>query len=254
MGKMILGVAAMFLASASVSPGGEICPPPVVEKWVEVCETVQVEIPVVEYVDTPCEIKVTRMCPVEKEVPVTVGKWVYEECQVPYVRRVVECEEYTDYETRYEMRPETRIRKVPQIVCEEEERTVVDKVAEEVCDPYTGGIKKVWREVCRTVTVPVRRKIMVEEQYTVNVKCPVKVPITRTRKVIKEVPDTRTVSRRKYVSETKTKTVTVMEPRFEISTVMRKKAVKTTKMVEKQVVKRVKVKAEPDCPPVPVCP
>jgi hypothetical protein len=227
--------------------GLEICPPPPREKWIEVCETIQVPVEVTECVEEPCEVKVTRMVPVEKDVETRVGKWVCEEKQVPYVKKVTECEEYAATEIRYELRPETRVRKVRQIVCEEVEKTVVDRIPEEVCDPATGRIQKTWREECRTVKVPVKRRVLVDQEYTVNVKCPVEVPVTKTRQVTKEVTEYKTVPSRRYVCETVTKKVTVLEPVVETQTVMKKRAVKTTKMVEKQVVKRVKVPAEPDC-------
>ncbi|MDR3078023.1 MAG: hypothetical protein LBV15_04585 [Planctomycetota bacterium] len=241
-------LAVLVLFSPASLMGLEACPPPPPkEKWLEVCETIQVPVAVTEYVEEPCEVKVTRMIPVEKEVTAKSGKWVYEDKQVPCLKRVTVCEEYTVNETRYEIRPETRMRKVPRIVCEEVEKTVVDRVPEEICDPASGRIIRRWREECRMVVVPVERRIMVDEEYTVNVRCPVQVPVARSRRVVKEVPDTRLVRTPKYVCENVTKTVKVLEPSVETRTVMRKRAVKTTRMVEKQVVKRVKVPAGPDC-------
>lgn len=228
------------------------CPPPQ-EKWVEVCETVQVEVPVTVYVDEPCEVTVTKMVASEEEVECFVNQWTFETKQVCEMKKVYEREEYTVQVPKTEMRCETRTRKVPQIVCEEEEKTVTKKVCEEVCDPATGKMTKVWREECETIMVPVKRKIYVEEEYQVNVKCKVMVPEVRTRKVCKMVPVTKEVRVPKMVQVPSTKKVKVMRPVTETKTVMRKKAVCTTKTVEKQVVKKVKVPVEPVCPPTPPC-
>ncbi|MDR2391469.1 MAG: hypothetical protein LBE84_07310 [Planctomycetota bacterium] len=252
MRKAAMTVAAALAALAAPLSAADDCAPK--EKWVEVCETIQVSVPTVEYVEEPCEVTVTRMVPCERKVEVNVGKWVYEEVEVPCTKKVTECEEYTAMVTRYEFRPETRIRKVSKIECVEEERTVVTRVPEEYCDPATGRMTKIWREECRTVTVPVRRKIWVDQEYTINVKCPIQEPVVRTRKVVREIPSTKKVRRRKYVCEVQTRTVTVMEPRVETTTVMRKRAVRTCKTVEKQVVKRIKVPAGPECPSPPICP
>ncbi len=228
------------------------CPPK--EKWIEVCETVQVQVPVTEYVEEPCEVQVTRMVPCEQEVEVCKGKWVFEIQTMQATKTVNECEEYTVNETRYEMRPETRTRQVKKEICEQVEKQVTKKVCEEICDPETGKMKKVWKEVCETVMVPVKKVICVDEEYTVNVKCPVTVPVTKTRRVCKQVPYTKEVRVPKYVTVTEKKKVTVMQPVTETKTVMKKRAVCTTKTVEKQVVKKVKVPVEPECPPVkPAC-
>ena len=228
--------------------GAEVCPPPPPkDKWIEVCETIQVPVAVTEYVDEPCEVKVTRMIPVEREVEVQSGKWVYEEKRIPYMKKVTEREEYAVNETVYEIRPETRTRKVQRVVREETEKTVVDRVPEEICDPATGRTVRRWREECRTVIVPVERRIMVDEEYTVNVRCPVQTPVVKTRQVTREVPDFRLVRTPRYVCENVKRKVKTLEPSVETQTVVRKRAVKTTRMVEKQVVKRVKVPAGPDC-------
>ncbi|MDR1520293.1 MAG: hypothetical protein LBU23_09165 [Planctomycetota bacterium] len=228
--------------------GIDLCNPrPPKEKWVEVCETVKIEVPVTEYVDEPCEIQVTRMERVETEVEVCEGKWVYETQTVDCLKWVTECEEYTVNKTRYEKRPETRVRQVPKTICENVEKTVTKRISEDVCDPATGKISKVWREVCETVTVPVNKTIMVDEEYTVMVKCPVTVPITKIRKVKKQVPATKEVRVKKFVQTPVLKKVVTMKPVVETKTVMKKRAVCTTKTVEKQVVKKVKVPVEPDC-------
>jgi hypothetical protein len=245
MRMFVCGWLAAFLAAPLW--GAEDCQAPPREKWAEVCETVRIRVPVTEYIEEPCEVKVTRMCPVEKQVETRVGKWIYEECEVKTTRKVVECESYTVNETRYEIRPEIRVRRAPRIVCEEVEKTVVDKVCEEVYDPATCSTRKVWTDVRRTVAVPVERRVMIEEEYTVDVKCPVQYPVVKTRKVVREVPETRMLRTPKYVYETAIKTVKVMEPKVETVTVLRKRAVKTYKTIEKQVVKRVKVPAEPEC-------
>lgn len=251
---LAIAFAASLLATSAFAV--DVCNPcPPAEKWVEVCETVQVEVPVTEYVDEPCEVQVTRMVPCETEVDATEGKWIFETKSVPYMRQVVECEEYVCEEPRIELRPEVRTRKAWKTICEDEERTVVEKVCEEVCDPCTGKIKKVWTEVCKTIVVPVKKKICVEEEYTVNVKCKVMVPVTKTRKVIRQVQDCKEVRTPKYIQVPVKRKVTVMKPVVETKTVMRKKAVCTTKTIEKQVVKRVKVPCEPEVVVVcePVC-
>lgn len=221
------------------------CPPQ--EKWVEVCETVQVQVPVTEYVDEPCEVMVTRMVPVEEQVQECVTRWVTETKVVPYMKKVWEYEEYTVEVPRYERRPETRVRTRTKTICEEVPKTVSRTVYDEVCDPVTGKICKVPRTVTETVMVPVKRKVCVDEEYTVMVKCKVMVPETRRRKVCKEVPMTKEVCEKKAVKEWVTKTVTVMRPVQEKQVVMKKRKVCTTKTVEKQVVKKVKVPVEPGC-------
>lgn len=240
-------VALMGSAALAANPCNTCIPCPPQEKWIEVCETVMVDVPVTEYVDEPCEVQVTRMVPCETEVEVCEGKWVFETTTVPYTKQVIECEEYTVNETRYEMRPETRVRKVNNVVCEEVEKTVTKKVCEEVCDPNTGKMTKVWKEVCETVKVPVQKTVQVDQEYTVNVKCPITVPVTKTRRVCKQVPMTREVRTPKYVREMVTKKVVTMQPTTETQTVMRKRAVTTMKQVEKQVMKKVKVPVEPAC-------
>ncbi|MDR2391646.1 MAG: hypothetical protein LBE84_08215 [Planctomycetota bacterium] len=240
------------LGLAPLAPAANSCAPPPREKWVEVCETVRVRVPVVEYVEEPCEVKVNRMVPREQEVSVNAGKWVFEESEIQDCKKVVECETYTVNVTRYETRRETRVRRIPQVVCEEEEKTVVARVPEMACDPATGRMIRTWREECRTVTVPVRRTIMVEEPYIVEVKYPVQVPVVRTREVVREVPVVRKIRTPKYVCDVRKKTVKVMEPKVETQTVMRRRAVKTYRTIEKQVTKRIKIPVAPElCQPDP---
>lgn len=241
----IVCAAALTTGSAFAVDLCNPCPPP--EKWVEVCETVLVEVPVTEYVDEPCEVQVTRMVPCEEEVQSYENQWIFETKCVPTTKKEVVCEEYTVNEIRTEYRQETRYRTVTRVVCEYEEKTVVDKVCEEVCDPVTGRMRKVWTDVCRTVTVPVKRKVCEEVPYTVNVPCKISVPVVKTRQVVRQVPATKEVRVPKCIKVPVTKKVTVMRPVVETQTVMRKKAVCSTRTVEKQVIKKVKV---PVCEPV----
>lgn len=235
------------LPKPCIDPCAPPCPPPKPKfKWVEVTETVKCEVPVTEYVDEPCEVKVTTMCPVEEEVEVCVGKWVFEPKKVPYTKQVVECEEYTVNTYKTEYKTETRTRKVPKKVCETVEKEVVKTVYDEECDPCTGKIKKVARKVCETIQVPVTKTIYEEEEYCVQVPVKVCVPVVKTRQVCKSIKLEKEVLSPKYVYQTQKKKVTKMVPTVETKTVMRKKAVKTTKIVEKQVVKKVKVPAD-DC-------
>lgn len=231
-----------FAFNCAPNPCPVPCPPQ--EKWIEVCETLQVEVPVTEYVDEPCEVKVTRMVPVEEEVEVCESRWITETKTVPYMKKVYEYEEYVVEVPRTERRPETRTRQVTKTICEDVPKTITETVYDEICDPVTGKMCKVPRTVTRTVMVPKKRKICVDEEYTVMVKCKVMVPVTKRRKVCREVPATKEVCERRLVKETVTKKVTVMRPVEETQTVMRKRAVCTTKTVEKQVVKRVKVPVE----------
>ncbi|MCL2000637.1 MAG: hypothetical protein FWG74_04310 [Planctomycetes bacterium] len=247
MKKLLVVMCAAALMGSAVWAASPCNPCPPREKWIEVCETVQVQVPVVEYIEEPCEIKVTRMVPREKEITVTKGKWVFETQIVECMKQVVECEEYTVNQTRYEMRPEIRTRQVKKVVTEEVERQVVRRVCEDICDPETGKMRKVWNEVCETVKVPVRKTICVDEEYTVKVRVPVVVPVVKTRQVKKQVPITREVRTPKFVQYQETKKIQVMEPVTETETVMRKRAVRTTKTVDKQVIKRVKVPADPTC-------
>ena len=245
---LALACAASLMASSALAV--DLCNPcPPKMKWVEVCETVLCEVPVTEYVDCPVDIKVTKMVPCEVEYEECVGKWVYETKTVPYMKQVMECEEYTVNVIKTEMRCETRTRKVCTTVPEIEERTVTRKVCEEVCDPVTGRIKKVWNTVCEVVPVTVNKKVWVEEEYTVNVPCKISVPEVRTRNVCRQVQMTKEVRVPKYIKEMVTRTKTVMQPVVETQTVMKKKAVRSTRMIEKQVVKRVQVPVEPGCEP-----
>lgn len=242
-----LGAGSVFAFDACNPCPPAPCPPKM--KWVEVCETVQVEVPVVTYVDVPCEVKVKKMVPCEQEVDAYETKWINETKMVPVKRRVYEDEEYTVMVTKNECRTETRVRKVPQYVCETVEKQVWETVCEEVCDPCTGEIRVVKNKVCKTVPVEVRRKIYVEEPYEVQVLCKVKVPEVRTRRVCRVIEEMEEVCVPKCVKVPVKKTVTVMKPTYETQTVMRKQKVCTTQTVEKQVVRKVQV----PCDPVPAC-
>ncbi len=249
MRKLCLGALAASLLCSSVLASNFYCPPQ--EKWVDVVETVQVQVPVTEYIEEPCEVQVTRMEVVEEEVPCTVPQWTFEIKQVCEMVPEVTCEEYTVNVYRTEMRTETRMRRVPTYVCEEVEKVVTRKVCEEVCDPVTGQLRNVYREVCETIMVPVRRKVMVEQPYECKVPVKVCVPTVKTRQVKRMVPVTKEVRVPKCIQVPSTRLVKVSRPVVETKTVMRKRAICTTKTVEKQVTRRVRV-PEP-CPPAPVC-
>ncbi|MCC8191316.1 MAG: hypothetical protein LIP77_11910 [Planctomycetes bacterium] len=242
---LALGCVVTMTVGSALAIDCNPCPP--AEKWVDVCETVQVQVPVTEYVEEPVEVKVTRMVPCEQEVTTYENKWTFELKCVPYMKKEVVCEEYTVNEPRTDYREETRYRTVTRVVCDYEEKTVIDKVCEEVCDPVSGRIRKVYRDECRTVTVPVKRKVCEEVPYTVKVPCKVMVPVTKTRKVVREVPSTKEVRTPKCIKVPVTRKVTVMKPMIETQTVLRKKAVCTTRTVEKQVVRKVRVPVEPGC-------
>lgn len=231
-------VVTCFVGLAHTARAGDFCPP--AERWVDVVETVQVQVPVTTYVDEPYEYKVTRMVPTETEVDCPQGRWVTERRTVPCTRTVYENEAYTAYEPRYEMRPETRTRRVNRTVWENQTRTVTDRVYENVCDSC-GRSRRVARNVCRTVTVPVKRKVCVEEPYTVNVRHRVMVPVTKTRRVARSVPSTREVVEQRYVTENVRRKVTTMRPVEETRYSTRKRAVCTNQTVDRQVVRRVRV-------------
>ena len=155
---------------------------------------------------------VTCMVPVEKIVQVPQGRWVTERRLVPTSRTVYVNEPYTVNETRYVRRPVTRTRMVTRTVVENEFRTVNRKVCETVCDPATGRNRNVNRTISETVSVPVRKKICVEQPYTAYVREKVSVPVTKTRRVAKCVQETREVCERRYVTEMVPQRVTVMQP------------------------------------------
>lgn len=239
-------IVALVTAVSTHAVGANYCAP--AERWVDMVETVQVQVPVTTYVDEPYQVRSTRMVPVDEYVMVPQRRWVNETRTVPCTRTVYETETYVVNETRYENRPQTRYRKVNRTVREMEARTVTRKVCEQVCDPATGRTRTVTRKVCDTEMVPVKRKICVEEPYTVNVRCPVTVPVTKTRRVARQVPATRQVSERRCVTDMVRQKVTRMQPVEETRTVMRKKAVCTTRTEERQVVRRVRA-PEPPCDP-----
>ncbi|MDR0361685.1 MAG: hypothetical protein LBJ46_03215 [Planctomycetota bacterium] len=249
-GIVMTGVASAYDPCGTCAPNP--CAKPKI-KYVEVCETIQVEVPVTEYVEEPCEVKVTKMVPCEKEVEVCEGKWVFEERIIPYKKQVIECEEYTAYETRTEMRRETRTRKVCREVPETIMKTVYEDVCVEECDACTGKAKAVHKKICKEVPVTVMRKVWEEECYEVDVPCKVKVPVTRTRQVCKLVDAEKCVRTPVFKQFMTTKKVTVMVPQETTKTVMKKRAVCATKTVEKVVRKKVPVE-EPCTPcPAPAC-
>lgn len=257
MRKLLLIAAAAVAVSgfAAANDPCNPCPPKPRMKWVTVCETVQVEVPVTTYVEEPCEVKVTRMVPTQVECEEMVTKWEYEEKTVPVMRTVVECEDYTVMVKQKQYRMETRTREVWRTVVDCEEKVVCKTVYDEICDPCTGKVTKVARTVEEVVPVKVKRKVCETEEYEVKVPCVVEVPVTKTRQVKRCVEDTKVVRVPKCVKVPVKKMVTVMKPCEETKTVMKKRAVCTTKTIEKQVERRVQVPCEPvvECPPAP-CP
>ncbi|MCC8190779.1 MAG: hypothetical protein LIP77_09120 [Planctomycetes bacterium] len=219
-----MAVAQAAVAANYCPPAG--CPEPV--------QTVRVEVPVTQYIEEPYTVNVTRMVPVEREVMVPCGRWVTERRQVPTTRTIYVDEPYTVNETRYVTRQETRMRQVTRTVRETQARVVNDVVYENVCDEC-GRNQQVARTVSRTVNVPVKRRVCVEEPYTVNVRVPISVPVTRTRRVARSVPATREVCERRYVTETVARRVTTMQPVVETRVQTRRRAVTTTQVVEQPV-------------------
>ncbi|MDR1612800.1 MAG: hypothetical protein LBT97_08450 [Planctomycetota bacterium] len=257
--KKIMMLAAVVVVAAcgvaaAVDPCGACAPDPCEKpkiKYVEVCETIQVEVPVTEYVEEPYEVKVTKMVPCEQEVEVLEGKWVYEDRIIPYKKQVIECEEYTDYEYRTEIRKETRTRKICREVPETVTKTVVESVCVEECDPVTGKVSLVTKKIRKEIPVTVVKKIWEEECYEVEVPYKVKTPVTRTREVCKLVDAEKCVRTPVYKRFTAIKKVKVMVPQEITKTVMKKRAVCTTKTVEKVI--RKKVPVEDPCTPAPAC-
>ena len=184
--------------------------------------------PTVQYVNQPYTVNVTRMVPVEREVTSSCGRWVTERRQVPTTKTVYVNEPYTVNVTRYRNQPETRTRQRTRTVRETEVRQVNETVYDRVCDPVTGRQVRVARNVCRNVTVPVKRKVCVDEQYTVRVRVPYTAQETRTRRVAKTVPSTREVCERRWVEEPVTQRVTTMQPVVETQTQYRQTAVCVT--------------------------
>ena len=217
-------MAFVVILNTTPAKGAGYCPP---VGCPEPVRTVNVQVPVTTYVDEQYPVKVTRMVPVEREVSVNCGRWVTEQRQVPTTRTIYVNEPYTAYETRYQTRPETRTRKVAKTICVNETRQVCKKVYDKVCDPCTGKTTKVARTVYNTVNRPVKRRIYVDQEYTVNVRCPVTVPVTKTRKVAQRVQSTRMVSERRWIPETATRKVVTMEPVVETRMETRRRAVCT---------------------------
>lgn len=160
----------------------------------------------------PQPIQVTRMVPVTREVEVPRGRWVTETRNVPCNRTVYVNEQYTDYKTKWERRPVTRTRRVNRTVYDNETRMVNETVYETSYDPTTCRTCRVPRTVTRAVTVPVKRKVCVDEQYTDYERYRVQVPVTRTRRVAKTVTETRQVADRRWVTEMVRERVTEMQP------------------------------------------
>lgn len=157
----------------------------------------------------------TRMVPQQQVVQVPRQRWVTERRTVPCTRTIYVNEPYTTYETRTERRPETRMRQVTRTVRETERRVVNETVYQSYCDPVTGQRTSCPRQVTRTIDVPVKRKVCVQEPYTVNTKYKVRVPVTKYRRVARTVQATREVTERRCVTEMVPQTVTVMRPMVE---------------------------------------
>lgn len=222
----------VVLAAATVrgrAMEANFCPPSGCPEGVA---TVGVQVPVTTYVDESRPVTVTRMVPVETEVEVPRGRWVNERRLAPTTRRVYVNEQYTVNETRVRTRPETRTRRVTRTIRDTETRQVNETVYDRVCDPATGRERRVARTVCRTVTVPVRRKVCVDEPYTVNVRYRETVPVTRTRRVARNVQDTREVCERRYVTEMVREKITTMQPVTETRMETRRRAVCTTQTIQ----------------------
>ena len=225
------------------------CPP--AERWVNVYETVQVQVPVTEYVDVPHQETYTRMVPVQTQVTEPRQRWVNETRTVPATRTIYVDQPYTVNECRYERRPVTRYRQVNRTVRETEARQVCRTVYDRVCDPCTGKSRKVARTGYETKMVPVKRKICVTEPYTAYERERVMVPVTKTRRVAQQVACTRQVVERRCITEMVPRTVTTMRPVTETRTVMRKQAVCTTRTENRQVARQIRVPAP--APAAPVC-
>jgi hypothetical protein len=149
----------------------------------------------------------TSYCPTTRTVQVPCRRKITERVMVPCTRTEWVNETYTTTETRWATRPDTRMRKRTTTVVENRPRTVNRRVWSQTCDEC--GMP---RSVCTThrVTeiVPVRRRVCVDEPYTVNVRYKISVPVTKTRRVKRQVPSTREVVRTRYVTEMVDRTVT----------------------------------------------
>lgn len=246
MKHIFLMLAALVLATGQAFAGeAAFCAP--AQEYIDVVETVNVQVPVTTYVDQPYQYQTTRMVPVQQQVQVPQGRWVTETRTVPCTRTVYETQAYTDYETRTIRRPVTRMRQVTRTITENETRTVCETVYDQVCDTCTGKMRKVPRQVNRTVVVPVKRKICVEEPYTDTVKERIRVPVQRTRQVAREVPSTRQVTERRWVTETACRTVTTMQPVQETAYGTRKVPVTTMRQEQRQIVRRIPAPAPAPC-------
>lgn len=250
MKNTLMACAALIMAAGLANAGeAAFCPPPPppVQSYMDVVETVTVQVPVTTYVEERVPCVTTRMVPVQQQIQVPQGRWVTETRTVPCTRTVYETQAYTDYETRTVSRPVTRMRKVNRTITENETRVVNETVYDRVCDPCTGKTTKVPRCVSRTVVVPVKRKICVEEPYTDTVKERIRVPVQRTRQVAREVPSTRQVTERRWVTETACRTVTTMQPVQETAYGTRKVPVTTMRQEQRQIVRRIPAPAPAPC-------
>jgi hypothetical protein len=249
--------AVLFAGVAAAYDPCNPCPPKpcVTYKWITVCETIECEVPVTTYVEEPCEVQVTKMVPTQVECERMVTQTIYEEKTVPVMRTVYECEEYTVNVKKKEYRMETRTREVKRTVYDCIEEEVCKIVYDEVCDPCTGKITKVAREERVMVPKKVKRVVCEQEEYQVKVPYYVDCPVVKTRQVKKCVEDSKVVKVAKCIKVPEKYMKTVLKPVIETKTVMKKRKVCTTKTIEKQVTRRVKVPVEPEpvCPPAPGC-
>lgn len=226
-------VAAFVFMTAAHAGQPNVCPPSGCPDYGQ--PNYQIQMPVTRMVDVPYTVNVTRMVPVERDVQVPRGRWVTERRTVPDVRTEYVNERYTVNETRYRNERQTRTRPVQRTVCEYVQRQVTETVYRTVCDPATGRNVRVPETVCRTVTVPVNRTITVDEPYTVNVRVPYTVPVVKSRRVARQVPTTREVTDRRWVTEMVTEKVTTMQPVNETRVETRQEAVCTTELVNQPI-------------------
>ncbi len=226
--KMIAVLSACMFIAVSYANAGQFCP-------------VGVEcapVPTMQYITEQVPVTTTRMIPVDRQVMVPKTRWVYETRQVPCTRTEYVNEAYTVYEPRYERRPETRMRRVTRTVRETEAREVARTIYENSCGPCGQNVR-VARKVYETKYVPVKRRVCVDEPYTVNVRHKVSVPVTKTRRVARQVPAMRSVQERRCITEMVPQTVREMRAVTETRMESRQRAVCTTQYVERPVVQPV---------------
>lgn len=226
-------VAMIVFAGVTLAGQPNVCPPTGCPDYGN--QSYQIQVPVTKVVDVPETVTYTRMVPFTRDVEVPRGKWVMERKQVPSTRTIYVNEPYTVNETRYEYRPETRMRQVNRRVRDVEQRQVNETVYTNVYDQSSCRWVRVPRNVCRTISVPVTRNVCVSEPYTARVRVPVTVPVTKYRKVAKTVPCNREVKERRWVTEMVREQVTEMRPVTESRVQMRQQRVCTTELVNQPI-------------------